>query len=360
MSVPVMTVLFFALLIGWFGLAFLPALRELKHGTDARALPVASDGRTTPSYFADRFRRVLTARLAEPAAEVRATGRTLTRAVEGEERFVVLPARHDRLEPDGDGALDALVMAVGDLEIPEGLALLREVYVEGRLRTEPEALLRATLAEGGIELGAGTVSLRWLHSARDLEIGPGCRLYGRASAVTSMHVAVGTLFEKLHAHRIVFGPSTESGSTPERPEQRVIGRDDLGAAAEEAGGRVRFAGDLELPEHCRFVGDLVVTGRLTVGTNTRIVGSVKARGLVLGDDVEIDGALVSSADLVTGRRCRIHGPLLAEGDVVVGAGCRVGSQTHPSTFRAARIDVHAGTVVYGTVWTLEGGGEVHA
>lgn len=360
MSVLAMTVLFFAAVIGWFLLAFVPALRELRNGVDARALPVAADGRVTPSYFADRFRQLLTDRLSGPAQDVRMSGETLIGTVEDGERYVVLPARHHRLQPDPDGALDAVVLAVGDLEVTGGMALLREVYVEGSLRTEPDALLRATLAEQGIVLAPRTVSLRWLHSGRDLEVGPECRLFGRASAVSTLRVGVGTAFEKLHAQRIEFGAGEARAEVQDTPVRRVLRRADLGPRAEEAGGRVRYAGDLELPAYSEFEGDLVVTGNLVVGNHSRVDGSVKGSGVEIGDDVRIEGALVSSARLEVGARSRIHGPLLAEGAVILHPHVEVGSHDHPSTLRAERLDVHSGCVVHGSVWTLDGGGEVRA
>lgn len=360
MSVLAMTVLFFFVVIGWFLLAFVPALRELRNGVDARALPVAADGRVTPSYFADRFRQLLTDRLSGPAQDVRMSGETLIGMVEDGERYVVLPARHDRLQPDPDGALDAVVLAVGNLAVTEGMAILREVYVEGSLRTEPDALLRATLAEQGIVLAPRTVSLRWLHSGGDLEVGSDCRLYGRASAVSTMRVGVGTVFEKLHAHRIEFGPFEAPLETDDTTERRTLRCADLGPRAEEAGGRVRFAGELELPAHSTFEGDLVVTGKLVVGSGSWITGSVKGRGVEIGDEVRIEGALVSSAGVEVGAHSRIHGPLLAEGAVILRAHVMVGSHEHPSTLRAERLDVHSGCVVHGSVWTLDGGGEVRA
>lgn len=360
MSVLVVTVLFFVIVIAWFALAFVPAVRELRAGVDARALPVAADGRVSPSYFADRFRRVLTDRLAGPVQEVHASGKTLIGSIGEEERFVVLPAHHARIDADENGAVDALVLAVGDLEIPDGSAMLREVYVEGGMRAGTDTLLRATLAEGGIELDARTVSLRWIHSGRDLQAGPQCRLYGRASAKGTLSLDVGCTFEKLHASRIAFGPPPPLRGSDESVQRRTVSADALGDRTETSGGRTRYAGDLELPDHVRFTGDLVVTGRLRVGPFVRIDGSVKARSIEIDDDVEIFGALVSAGDLRIGARARIHGPVLAEGDALVGPNGTIGTRDLPSTLRARRVDVYTGCVVHGAVWTLDGGGEVRS
>ena len=76
----------------------------------------------------------------------------------------------------------------------------------------------------------------------------------------------------------------------------------------------------------------------------------------------VDGALVSTRalrlGLGLGRGSRGRGPLVAEREIVIGAGCVTSTEGILTSLTAPRIVIHAGAVVFWTVWAREGGESV--
>ena len=355
MSVTVVTVLFFALVVGLLLVPLVPALREIRSRFDAEALPIAADGRVSSTYFAERFRAVLADRLAGPVEEVRANGQLLRGRIDGGESFVVLPAAQTRVPVDHDSPDETMVLAVGDLEVEPERAVGREVFAEGDVRTGDHAVLRATLADGDVTLGEGTTSLRWIHADGEVRVGPRALLHGRVSAGRRIRVAEGVRFERLHAPRVEFGNPIDPEPRP--PEDlRPSGPEDLDPRTETAAGRTIVHGDVTLPAGTRWTGDLVVRGSLRAGPETRIEGSVKARGVHLESSTVVTGSVVSTKGASIGPEVRIDGLLITEGHVRLGHGSVVGRDPDTATLRAETIDVEAGCVVHGTVWVTEDGG----
>lgn len=354
MSVTVATLLFFVLVVAAFLLPLLPALRELRDRTDASALPVAADGRVAPAYFAERFGEVLRRRLAGPMDEVRATAQPLSGRIDDDESFIVLPP--DALAMDVSPG-DRLVVATGDLDLGADRHFLREVYAEGDLHGGADLVVRATLARGDAQLGPGLVSLRWLHADGDLEVGPRAHLQGRVSCGARLRIGEDTVFERLHAPRVEFGEAREStfDTSDTRRELRAT---ELPAGSETAGNRTLVPGDLEIRTGTRWVGDLVVRGRLHCGRGAQVMGAVKAEEIRLEENVEIDGSVVSTGHVFAREGVRIGGLLLAEGHVELARACRVGDEPGTASLRAHSIDVAPGTIVYGSVWVDPDQGQV--
>ena len=354
MSVTAATVLFFAVLIGVFLLPLLPAWLEIRQRRDADALPIAADGRVSAAYFAERFRGVLRDRLSGPLEEVRSLSMPLSGTVDGGDAFVVVPA--------GTAAVDVpagerMVIGAGDLDLGADRHFLREVYAEGDLRAGDDVVLRATLVDGAATLGRRATILRWLHADDDLNLGPGASLHGRVSCNARLRVHEDTLFERLHAPRIEFGPPRES--THHTPEtRRDLREDELPRGAQKAGGRTLIKGDLELRAGTRWVGDLVVHGRLHCGRGAQILGAVKADDVRLDENVEIEGSVISRRHVFAREGVRIGGLVLAEGHVDLGRACRIGTDPGTASLRAASLDVALGTVVHGSVWVDADEGQV--
>ena len=80
-----------------------------------------------------------------------------------------------------------------------------------------------------------------------------------------------------------------------------------------------------------------------------------AKDLVLEDGVAVEGSLISARKMRIGPNCAIHGPVVAERELAVAAGTRCGSQEHPTTVSAPRIEVEEGVLVFGTLWAREYG-----
>jgi predicted acyltransferase (DUF342 family) len=354
MSVTVVTVLFFALVLGLLLVPLIPAVREIRSRFDAEALPIAADGRVSPSYFAERFRLVLGNRLSGPLDEVRASGQVLRGRIDDGEAFVVLPTGRTHV-PDDDDSTASMILAVGDLDVEPGRSLDREIFAEGDIRAGDGVVLRATLADGDVTLGEGTTSLRWIHADGTVRVGPSCRLHGRVSARRRVRIEGGVRFERLHAPRVEFGEPLDPD--PPSPDQlRALSADDLDGRTEVAAGRTLVHGDVTLPPDTRWTGDLVVRGTLRAGPGTRIEGSVKARGVHLESATVVTGSAVSTKGASIGPRVRIDGLLITEGHVRLGHGSVIGREPESATLRAETLDVEAGCVVHGTVWVGEDGG----
>ena len=358
MSVAAVTLVFLVLVVALVLLPIVPALRELRHRIDAHPLPIAADGRVSPFYFAERFRHVLIDRLSGPLEEVRASGRVLRGRIEDGESFVVLPEHHPALRAAADEPLDALVVAAGDLEIEAGQEVLHEVYAGGSLRAADGVTLRATLADGDLWLGEKARCLRWLHGGGDVTIGAGSDLGGRTSAGRRLRIATGTDFGRLHAPRIEFGEPVPVAAI--EVQRRDLTDDDLGPRAERGGSRMLVHGDVTLPRATRWTGDLVVRGRLTLGDDAWIEGSVKAHDVLAGENVVVTGSLFARGHVVVGRGGRVDGVLVSERHVELAAGCVIGRDPDTSTLRAEWLDVAPGCVVHGTVWVDRDGGRCGA
>lgn len=346
MSVAAATVVFFALLVGVFLVPLIPALREIRQRVDANALPIAADGRMAPTYFAERFRDILRRRLSGPMSEVRAQGLPLNGTIDGGEDFCVLP--HGALAMDV-AAGDRMVIAAGDLDLGKDRHFLREVYAEGDLTAGDDVVVRATLVDGDTTFGAAACSLRWLHGARDVTFGPRANLQGRVSSGARLRVDEDSIFERLHAPRIEFGePRNSTHDTP--TERRDLRREELPSARETSGRRTLVHTDVEIPAGTRWVGDLVVRGRLHCGRGAQVLGAVKADLVRLEENAEIEGSVVSTSHVFAREGVRIGGLILAEGHVDLSRACVIGTEPDSTSIRASSIDVSPGTVVLGTVW----------
>ena len=352
-------------------LPFLPGLREIRARRDAAALPV-SDTTVDVRHFAHGFRAFLERELGEPLERVRASGMRRSGWIEQQGSYSVLAAG-EALELFDDererGALDRIVAAIGDVEVPAGLSCTREVYAGGTFRAGAGAEVRAALAEVDVVLERGARVLRWVHAGRDLRVESGAALSGRASADRSIRVAPGCTFERMHAPLIRFG----GGAAPALPRAGdVVGApsfdvpltgwrpETVPAPHELAAGRLLVDGDLEIPPRSRVGCDLVVRGRLTLGAGVRLEGSAKGHGAVrLAPGVRVSGSVIGQGDVVLEDNVTVDGPVIAEERLTIGARCTIGTAAEPSTVRAGAITVRGGSVVHGTAWA-SGRGEVSA
>jgi cytoskeletal protein CcmA (bactofilin family) len=115
-------------------------------------------------------------------------------------------------------------------------------------------------------------------------------------------------------------------------------------------------GELDILAGTEIKEDLIVSGRVRVGANSIVRGSIKSHGaLELSPGVTIDGSLVSRTHLVVGDDCVVSGIIVAEGSIQIGSGTRIGSETALSTVTAPTIRMAPGAAVHGTVWARESG-----
>jgi predicted acyltransferase (DUF342 family) len=113
-------------------------------------------------------------------------------------------------------------------------------------------------------------------------------------------------------------------------------------------------GDCDLPAGKTYRGSLVVTGYLSIGAGTRIIGDVKARmGIVVGAGAVIGGSLICEKKIQILEQACIKGPVISETVILIGACSRIGIPEIPTTLSAKNIIAESGVVAHGTVWATE-------
>lgn len=369
MGLTLATLLFFAIVLAWIVLPFVPALREARDRRDAEPLRVVKESEVDVRHFARGFRRFLDTRLGEAQTRCRDQGATVEGTLPGGERFIVLPAGAAAAGVPGLSLApcDAVLIGCGDLDLPEKSVLLREVGAGGSLSAGAHSLFRAVIAERNIRFGTGSQLLRWAHAGEAVVAEKDCELYGRISAEREIRLDVGCRFERMHAARVRFGPGGAAADPPAvtapaaaHHEAVPLEPSDVPGVKDVSAGRWWIAGNLNLPAGACVEADLVVTGHAHVGEGARVIGSIKAhRGLTLGARVEVTGSVVCRSDVTVGRDCRIGGPLISETTLTIGAGSVIGSAGRPTTVSAWAIVAEPGTSAHGTVWA-HANGEVRA
>ena len=100
----------------------------------------------------------------------------------------------------------------------------------------------------------------------------------------------------------------------------------------------------------------MVVGKLTIGKNCRITGSVKSRkDLYIGSGSEITGSLVSNKNIICENDCLIAGPVISEEAIYLGSHSIIGSKEIPTTISAEEIQVTTNSVAFGSVWARQKG-----
>ncbi|MBP1607065.1 MAG: hypothetical protein H6Q08_2439 [Acidobacteria bacterium] len=348
MDVVLPALILIAFVAAWVYLPFAPAVRELQERTDVEPVKVVPESAVDVHYFANNYRRFIDQHLAWPLARCREEGVNQYGKLEEGIPYAVVAGWDPQAPPVG------MVLCSGTLRVPDKAVLRFEVYAGESLQGGERCVYKSVLAERDIDLAFRSTSLRWLHAGATVRVDRDSWLYGRVSAGTSIELAEGCAFERLHAPRVLFGRELHV----EIPAARgaLITPRDLPDIADISAGRWLIKGQVKLPAGRRLEADLVTTGDLRVSKGAQVKGSLKShRDVYLGRGVEVHGSVVARRNLYIGEGCRIHGPVLAEEAIFVGVDCRIGSAEIPTTVSARRIHVSDGVVVHGTVWAHQEG-----
>ena len=354
--------LFFALTLVLVVLPFLPALRELRQKKDADPLRVVSDSEVDIRYFALQFTKFLKIRLGDAMTACAESGTPSEGALDDGTPYLIMPNGSGAILSQSEEEARAarrMILSCGDLALPAETMFLPEVFAAGSIQGSERCIYRAILAGQGIDLAAGSLTLRWVHAGGPVRIGERSVLYGRISSDERIDVDPGCSFERLYAPRIVFGADRRAHGvdTPDGArERRELQPDDLPNLIDDAAGRWLYEHDLEIPPESRIVADVVATGELVVGGDTRIEGSIKSREpLRLEPGTEITGSVVSGGDLSIGMECRIGGPVIAEGNIRIESGAVIGTAASLTTVSGEGITIDTGVTIHGTIWAHTAG-----
>ena len=183
-------------------------------------------------------------------------------------------------------------------------------------------VFRSVLGDGDVELGKGCLVYRWLHASGSLVAEQECKLYGRASADTTMRLSENSVFQRLNAPVIDFGePEADSANIDESYFTAA------GTLMETVTERWVFDSSMEVLSGVVTTGNVISAGDILIHANAHIVGSIKSSGsIVVEEGAVIEGSIIAANHLEIRSGCRIAGPVIAERDLIICSGCRIGTR----------------------------------
>jgi len=366
-----------------FVLPFLPAVLELRRGTDAVPLKVVREYDRDIRHFARGFRSYVVAKLPELATTPPGAGASTVGALPDGTPFVFLNSLRAPMltyRERHEGTVRKLVLANTPLDIIGGLTFMLELYAGQDFQGGPANVYRGLLGEKDVYLGPGSVVLRWLHAEGSARVECDGTLYGRASAEQMISLGTGCRFERLYAPRIEFvsGQITDDvpddtvldiahfddyaigdaeasyGDPDEREADRLHGPTPATTAATAVAtavapaptppltSRIAPAARLvpaaaalaapptrrafELPHGAEESGGRwLVQGDLIVPEWSTFTGDLVATGrLRVGAGAEITGSVKGRAGVWVEDDARVRGSVVSPRDLVIGARCHIG------------------------------------
>jgi predicted acyltransferase (DUF342 family) len=319
-------------------LPFVPAFREWRHPTDLAALPVSASYTSDIDHFARRLHADVSAKLGKGPST-------------GYEDFAFLP---DEPEAKDWKAAGKRLIARGSIEGQDAVLSQQPVYVQGNLRAGAGSAFSAVYATGDIALGAESEIHDWAHADGVLRMGRNGIAVRRVSAGVAIDLGNETWFERLHAPSLHFGSRDAAGPVPYTGTASDASYADLPGAVQQTPLLFLIRGNCALLPDCIYRGSLVVTGFLTIGMGTRVIGDIKAReGVSMAYGAEVHGAVTCEKRVYVFKQARAWGPLVSESDVLIGAGAVIGLPDAQTTVTASNIIVEDGVTIHGAVWARE-------
>jgi cytoskeletal protein CcmA (bactofilin family) len=319
-------------------LPFVPAFSEWLKPTDAAPLPVSPVYTSDIDHFARRLRADAMAKLG--------TGPST-----GYEDFDYVA--ESPTDMDWRQAPKRLIARAG-VSSADAVRSVQPVYVDGSLQAGADSLFAALYATGDIDLGSHSEISDWAHADGVARLGANSIGLRRISAGSAIELGTEAWFERLHAPVLRFGTHVSTVAQPQPYEQSPASYADLPGAIRQTPELYLIRGDCALPPGKIYQGSLVVTGFLTVGAATTVVGDIKAReGVSIGPRASVRGALTCEKRIYVFADARVWGPVISESDVLVGASAEIGLPHAQTTVSAANIIVEDGVTVYGALWAHE-------
>lgn len=344
------------------GVPVAPALFELRKRNDATPLPTSRhDGKIT--NLADALSSRLEA--LRPQLEYCVQHAVTTRVRIDNTDVLLIGLRSFEVAGKLTPEVSA-VMGSDSVTILAGEVIEADVCANGVLRLLPQAALRAGISAEAILEQHSTV-LRWLHARDSVHLYPGSAVYGRLSAGQFIHLQPGCVFEHMHAPKIHVveqeNPQERSGTvcgcSLSEPRCHICeiefnhdqGPGDSHDIFASARKRIRHEGDFLLPGHQTLNANVVASGEVRFGFNSRFIGSTKSyKHTFVEEGACIHGSLVCGGTLYLGEHSSVTGPVMAEEDVIIASGARVGRPDALTTIAARNIKIASGCRLHGTVW----------
>ncbi len=319
-------------------LPFVPAFREWLRPTDFAALPVSANYTADIDHFARRLHADVSAKLGRGEAT-------------GYEDFDFVD---ESLQDMDWGKAKKRLIARRSIDSATPISTMQPVYVDGSIRAGSESAFSSLYATGDIDLGGSTKIQDWAHADGVVRLGQKSAALRRVSAGTAIELGNEAWFERLHAPTLRFGTVRPGATPPTEDEQTPESYADLPDAIQQTPLLFLIRGDCALPPARIYRGSLVVTGFLTIGAGTTVIGDIKARdGVSIGHRASVQGAITCEKRIYLFKDSRAVGPVVAEGDILIGASAVVGLPEAPTTVSGVNVIVEDGVTVHGTLWAHE-------
>lgn len=344
------------------GVPVAPALFELRKRSDAAPLPTSRhDGKIT--NLAEAFSSRMEA-LGPQLEDCVKQGHVTRTRIDHMDVLLVGLQNFDFAAKLTRGV--ASVICSDSATILAGEVIDADLQAKGVIRLLPNAALRAGIGAGAV-LEPHSAVLRWLHARDSVHLLRNSAAYGRLSAEHFLHLQRGCVFEHMHApqiHVVEHNDLQEQSGTACRcslsyskchiceiesnHEHEPGDWHDIFAAYRR---RIRHAGDFLLPAHQTLNANIIATGAVRFGSNSRFIGSTKSyKNTFVEEGACIHGSLVCGGTLYLGEHSSVTGPVMAEEDVVLASGARVGRPDALTTIAARNIKIATGCQLHGTVW----------
>ena len=319
-------------------LPFVPAFREWLRPSDVTALPVAANYSNDIEHFSRRLHADAAAKLGVSPS----TGYEDFDFVE----FPVSAAQWQKTRKR--------LIARQSIDTAAPIRSANQLYVEGDLRTGENSAYSSVYATGDIELGSESEIHDWAFAQGVVRLGNNGVALRRISAGTAIELGKEVWFERLQAPTLTFGLQGKAPKLPGHIAQTPGSYADLPNAVQQTPSLYLIRGDCALPAGKIYHGSLVVTGFLTVGQDTTVVGDIKARiGVSIARRASIEGAITCEMRIYIFKDARAFGPIVSESDILIGARAVIGMANAMTTVTAKNIIVEEGATMHGAVWAHE-------
>lgn len=319
-------------------LPFIPAYREWRHPTDVAALPVSANYSTDIEHFSRRLHADVAAKLGRGP-------------VTGFEDFALVDFPIDNMEWQKSSKR---LIARQSIDLQTPIRSASQLYVDGDLRAGGNSAFSSLYAAGDIDLGSESEVHDWTYAEGVFRLGDNGVALRRISAGVSIELGKEVWFERLQAPTLSFGLQNQKPKQESQITQEPASYADLPSASQQTPSLFLIRGDCALPAGKIYHGSLVVTGFLTVGQDTTVVGDVKARiGLSIARRACVEGAITCEKRIYVFKDAKVLGPVVSESDILIGARATIGLPGAMTTVTATNIIIEEGATVHGAVWAHE-------
>lgn len=319
-------------------LPFIPAFKEWRYPSDVALLPVSANYSSDIEHFSRRLHADANAWLGRGPATGFQDFDFVDFPVEG----MVWEKARKRL--------------ISQQSIDTKLAIksASQLYVDGDIHAGEKSAFSSLYATGDIVLGSESEVHDWAHASGVFRVGRNGIALRRISAGVSIELDSEVWFERLQAPTVSFGLSNQTLRPPSQYVQTQASYADLPNAVQQTPLLYLIRGDCALPDAKIYQGSLVVTGFLTVGQDTTVIGDIKARvGVSIARRAKVEGAITCEKRIYVFKDAKAFGPIVSESDILIGARAVIGLPNAMTSVTATNIIIEQGATVHGAVWANE-------